>query len=96
MELQPVPTGWDILPPYLYEFLPNCRTHPGYNRLARPVQNISEPVRAELGVSLISIADVDKDNAVFTMMLWTKAVGEGQKGGQISVGEGQNGGQTYF
>ncbi|XP_062400857.1 neuronal acetylcholine receptor subunit alpha-4 [Sardina pilchardus] len=44
----------------------------GYNKLARPVANMSEAVRVSFGLSIAQLIDVDEKNQMMTTNVWLK------------------------
>ncbi|KAL2090572.1 hypothetical protein ACEWY4_012835 [Coilia grayii] len=44
----------------------------GYNKLARPVANMSEAVRVRFGLSIAQLIDVDEKNQMMTTNVWLK------------------------
>ncbi|VDM52595.1 unnamed protein product [Angiostrongylus costaricensis] len=52
----------------------------GYNKLARPVKNESEPVLVLLGLDFQQILDVDEKHQILHSNVWLRLVSEIEKG----------------
>lgn len=49
---------------------------PGYNRLIRPVQNISEVVKVSFGITLFQVISVEERTQVMKTNNWIRMVGK--------------------